>query len=111
MSHRFKTLKVDFKTKVRNSGFKNLLPLEDLPTSIYHLTVSRKNNAEKKRKEKETEKEAVSNGTNNSSVQGKEMVKKLKISRFGGIVGFLLQRHEDQMEKIRWMLDTKTWKI
>lgn len=63
MSNQFETLKTDFKTKVRNSGFKNSLPLEDLPTAIYHLTISGKNNVKKNRKEEETE--AVNDGTNN----------------------------------------------
>ena len=63
MSNQFETLKTDFKTKVRNSSFKNSLPLEDLPTAIYHLTISGKNNVKKNRKEEETE--AVNDGTNN----------------------------------------------
>lgn len=76
MSNQFETLKTDFKTKVRNSGFKNSLPLEDLPTAIYHLTISGKNNVKKNRKEEETE--AVNDGTNNLSGKGKEKVRKGK---------------------------------
>ena len=76
MSNQFETLKTDFKTKVRNSSFKNSLPLEDLPTAIYHLTISGKNNVKKNRKEEETE--AVNDGTNNLSGKGKEKVRKGK---------------------------------
>ena len=76
MSDQFETLKIDFKTKVRNSGFKSSLPLEDLLTVIYHLTISRKNDAKKNRKVEETE--AVNDGTNNLSGKGKEKVRQGK---------------------------------
>lgn len=96
MSNRFETLKTDFKTKVRNSGFKNSLPLEDLPTAIYHLTISGKKSVEKKQKRRRNR--SCERWNKQFEWEGKGKGKKRKISSFGGIVGLLLRRHKDQMD-------------